>query len=89
MPRISKKLASAVISVFALVLSDVFGIHLEPGVLEAIETIVVGYLVAQGGVDIALAAKGDSPSQLAQRREVESLNEPAFPPGPEDAPWPQ
>lgn len=52
----SKKLGAAIAGIATIILTQVVG--LDPDLVEKIVTIVVGYLVAQGGVDLALALKG-------------------------------
>jgi hypothetical protein len=52
----SKKLGATVAGVLAVVLGTY--LELDPGFVEKIVQLVMGYVVAQGAVDVGLAVKG-------------------------------
>ena len=54
----SRKLLMAVGAVLIILVTDVFGLNIDEATLRQVVTVIVGYIVGQGAVDVAKAIKG-------------------------------
>ncbi len=48
----------AVGAVLIILVNDVFGLNIDEATLRQVVTVIVGYIVGQGAVDVAKAIKG-------------------------------